>query len=164
MAATAYGAGRRLPVDEPLHGLPVAGALHRDGGRRGPDLVQVGGGEFEAGGEVLLEPGGLAGAGDRDDLRLLGEQPRQGDLGPGGIQSLGDPREQAGHGLVRGAGAGGEPGNAVADVAGLQGGRGVDRTGAESLAQRAERDEPDTEFASESLRQSRCRLRQSLLD
>ncbi len=52
--------------------LGVAGALHRDGGRRGLDLVQVSGGELEVGGgEVLVESGELAGAGDRDDPWLM---------------------------------------------------------------------------------------------
>jgi hypothetical protein len=79
---------QRLSVDEPLHGLGVAGALHRDGRRRGLDLVQVGGGEFEVGGgEVFLEPGELAGPGDRDDPGLLRQQPRQCDLGRGGLPS-----------------------------------------------------------------------------
>ena len=63
---------RCLSVDESLHGLGVAGALHRDGGRRGLDLVQVSGGELEVGGgEVLVESGELAGAGDRDDPWLM---------------------------------------------------------------------------------------------
>src|SRR5271165_2674314 len=136
-----------LSVDESLHGLRVAGALHRDGGRGGLDLVQVGGGEFEVGGgEVLLKPGELAGAGDRDDPRLLREEPGQRDLGRGGIQPPGDPRDQVDHGLVRCAGTGGEPRNAVAEVACVECCRGVDRAGEESLAQRAERDEPDAEL------------------
>ena len=46
----ADGTGRCLSVDEPLHCLGVAGALHRDGGRCGRDLVPVGGGEFQVSG------------------------------------------------------------------------------------------------------------------
>ena len=106
----AHGTGRGLSVDDSLHCLGVAGALHRDGSRGGLDLGQVSGGEFKLGGaEIFLEPGELAGAGDRDDPRLLGEQPGQRDLGRGGAEALGDPREQVDHRLVRRAGVGGEP-------------------------------------------------------
>jgi len=62
-----------LSVDESLHCVGVAGALHLDSGRCRLDLGEVGGGEFEVGGgEVLLKSAELAGAWDRDDPRLLG--------------------------------------------------------------------------------------------
>ena len=62
-----------LSVDESLHCVGVAGALHLDSGRCRLDLGEVGGGEFEVGGgEVLLKSAELAGARDRDDPRLLG--------------------------------------------------------------------------------------------
>jgi hypothetical protein len=41
------------PVDEPFQSLGVAGAVHRDGGRRGLDLLQKGCGEFRLGGRLI---------------------------------------------------------------------------------------------------------------
>ena len=68
-------------VDHPLLRLGVARALRGDLRCSGLDLPQVVGGELDVGGgDVLLEPVQLRGAGDRDDPRLLGEQPGERDL------------------------------------------------------------------------------------
>jgi hypothetical protein len=73
-------AGFRSPVDHPLLGLGVASAL------RGEvcllDLAQVLGRQLDVdGADVLLQAMTLGRARDRDDPRLLSEQPRERDLG-----------------------------------------------------------------------------------
>lgn len=60
------------------------------------DLVQVSLGQFDVGrSEVLVQAVQLAGARDRHNPRLLGQQPGDGDLGSGGILACRDAVEQA---------------------------------------------------------------------
>jgi hypothetical protein len=68
-------------VDHLLHRLGIALALHLHAAGGVVELGQVVRAELDLGGtEVLLETFEPAGAGDRDDPRLLREQPGQGDL------------------------------------------------------------------------------------
>src|SRR5947199_8000546 len=72
------GGRRRSPVDRPLIRFRVTRALRLD--PRVFDLAQIVGRQLDfGGGEVLLQPVELRGAGDRDDPRLLREQPRERD-------------------------------------------------------------------------------------
>jgi hypothetical protein len=76
---------------------------------------------------------------------VLGQQPRQGDLGVGGALAGRDRRQQVDRSLVGAARLFGEPGKGVAQVTAIERGRG-DRTGEEALAQRAEGYESDAQL------------------
>jgi hypothetical protein len=73
----AAGAGGSA-VDHPLEGFRVSGALRLD---LGVELQKIIGCQLDLGGrKVLLEPVELGGAWDRDDPRLLDEEPGKRDL------------------------------------------------------------------------------------
>src|SRR5204863_4311645 len=95
----------------------------------------------------LLEPVQLRRAGDRDDPRLLREQPGERDLRGRRVLPLSDALEEVDERAVRRPRAGvGEARHGVAKVAALELGALVDRAGEEPLAERAERDEADAEL------------------
>ena len=108
-------------VDHPLLGLRVAGALRGDLRRAGLDLLQVVVGELDVGcGDVLLEAVQLRRAGDRDDPRLLREDPRERDLRRRRALPLRDPLEQLDERAVRLARLRVEAGNSGAEVGAVE--------------------------------------------
>ena len=88
----------------------------------------------------------LAGAGDRNDPGLLGQEPGKGDLAGGGALALGDAGEQVDDRLVLLERVRLEPGDGAADVVlGIEAGRLGDGAGEEALAERAVGNEADPE-------------------
>jgi hypothetical protein len=73
----------------------IASPVHRDLGSGGFDAPEVFGGQFHGHRpEVLVQAVELRGARNRDDPRLLGEEPRERDLGSRGIIAGCDMAEQ----------------------------------------------------------------------
>src|SRR4051794_13723981 len=121
----------------PQHLLGIPGALDPDGRGHGLDLVEVVGGERD--GErpqVLVEALDLPRAEQRDDPRLPGEQPRQGDLRRRGPVPPPYGSEQIDQGPVRLACRRREAGNPAAEVGGVERRARVDFAGEEALPQR----------------------------
>ena len=84
---------------EEVRGIPLA--LDGDRIRLARDFREVIGGQFDAGpAEVLFEPVGLGGAGDRHDPGLLRQEPRERDPRGGGLLLAGDALEQIHQRLV----------------------------------------------------------------
>src|SRR6516162_8105506 len=88
----------------------------------------------------------LRGAGDRNDPRLLSEQPGKGDLSRCGLLLLRDLANQINKGLVRLSSLWREAGKLVTEVGAVKRRVLVDRTRKEAFAQGTERDEPDPKF------------------
>ena len=92
-----------LAVDQALHLLGVALALHLDAGGSVVGLGDLLCAQDQVrGGQVLVQPLEPSGAGDRDDPRLLGEQPGERDLRRCGVLGLGHPAYQVGDGYRQG--------------------------------------------------------------
>src|SRR5215212_1554210 len=82
--------------------LGVAGADDLDLVGRGAEIGQLGVGQLDVGGaDVLLEPFGAFGAGDRHNPGLLIEQPDQRELGGGGAHLGADAIQDLDEGKVR---------------------------------------------------------------
>src|SRR5271165_2960261 len=139
---------RRLSAaDEGFELLWVARPLDRDLGGGSLDVAQVLGRQLDGDGtQVLGETTGLGGAGDRDDPRLLGEQPRQRDLCGRGVLAGGDLAEQIDERLVRCAGLRGETGQPITEVRAVKRRVCVDLAREEALAERAVGHETDAEL------------------
>ncbi len=76
--------------------------MHRDLGSCTVDLSEIVGCEFDCNGsDVLIQAMQLRGAWDWNDPRLLGQQPRQGDLSGRRLLPLADLAEQINQGLIR---------------------------------------------------------------
>jgi hypothetical protein len=95
-------ASQILATGHLLQMFGVASPLHRDPGSGALDLTEVVGREFDGGRpEVLVQAMQLRGARNRNDPRLLGEEPRERDLGRRRPLPLGGLSEQVDQGLVR---------------------------------------------------------------
>jgi len=111
------------------------------------DLVRVVDAQLDVDGcDVLVEPVQLRRPGNRHDPRLLREQPGERDLRRGHAIPPGDPREQLDERTVPPACLEVEARNGIAEVAALERRALIDRAGEKAFAERAERDEPDTEL------------------
>ena len=95
--------------------------------------------------DVLLQAVQLGGAWDRNNPRLLGEQPSERDLGRRRPFPLCDAAQQIDQGLIRLESLGREARQGAAEVGAVEGRVLIDLAGEEALAQRAVR------------RPSRCR-------
>ena len=121
--------------------------MHRDLRGGALDLAEVVGRQFDGSRpDVLLQAMQLRGARDRNDPRLLGEQPGERDLGRRRLLPLRDLAEQIDQGLVRLPGLRREARDDVAEVGAVERRVLVDLAREEALAQRAERNEADAEF------------------
>ena len=126
---------RRSATGHLLQVLGVPGPLHRDLRGRGLDLAEVVGRELDVGRpEVLVQAMQLRGARDRDDPRLLGEQPGERDLGRRRLLASRDLAEQVDQGLVRLDRLRREARDGVAEVGAVEGRVLVDLAGEEALA------------------------------
>src|SRR5205823_5292067 len=113
----------------------------------GLDAAQVVGRQLDRDrAEVLLQAVQFRRAGDRNDPRLLGQEPRQRDLRRGRPLLSRDLSEQLDQGLVGLAVLLREAGDDVAEVGLVEGRALADGAGEEALSQWAERDEADAEF------------------
>src|SRR5262245_2379229 len=118
-------------------GIPRAVDVDARGG--GFDVAQVRGGQLDRGrAEVLLEPRDLRRARDRDDPRLLREQPRERDLRGRCLLARGERLQPLNEGEVRLAVLRREARDDVPEVRLLERRLIVDLAGEESLAERAE--------------------------
>src|SRR6266542_4941022 len=127
--------------------LRIAGALHLDLRRSGVDGADVVGRQLDVRcAEVLLEPIQLRRPGDRNEPRLLRQQPRESDLRRRRALPLRDLAEQIDQGLIRLARLRREARHDVSEVVLVERGLLVDLSRQEPLPERAERDEPDPEL------------------
>ena len=92
--------------------------LHGDLGEGAVDLAEIVGGQFDRRrAEVLFEPMQLRGSGDRNDPRLLRQQPSERDLSRGRLLSRRDFAKQIDESLVRFPGLWREARDDVAEIA-----------------------------------------------
>jgi len=124
--------------------------LHRDLGGRCIDLMAFVGSAFDCGcAQVLVKTRQLSRAWDRDDPRLLGEQPSERDLSRRGILPGCKMAEQINDWLVGLSGIGSKAREPATNVGTGEGHGGVNLPCQEALPKRAPRDEADPElFAS----------------
>src|SRR4051812_18337761 len=144
--AFAVPRGSFLPIDHPLICFGVASALRV---RKGVlDLPQVIRRQLDlGGGDVLPKAVEFGGSGDRDDPRLLSEDPRKGDLRRRRALPLSGVLEEFDKGEVRLACLlVGEAGDGAAEVVASDLRLLADCAGEEALAERAERDEADAKL------------------
>src|SRR5262249_19149368 len=95
--------------------------------------------------EVLLETVELRRARDRNDPRLLGEEPRERDLGGRGLLLAADPPEEIDHGLIRLAIFRSESRQGIAKIGFVERGLLVELAGKASSSERAESNEANAE-------------------
>ena len=96
--------------------------------------------------DVFVEAMAFGRAGDRDNPRLLREKPRQCHLCGCRLLVIGDSAQQANQLQIGLAGFRREAGDVVAEVAGVEGRRRIDRSGEKAGAQRSPRHEADAEL------------------
>src|SRR5579864_4937241 len=145
MKTRAIAPARTSAVDHPLVRLGVASALRLD--LRVVDLTQVVGRQLDVDCcVVLLEAVQLRRAGDRNEPRLLREDPCEGDLRSRCALSLRNLLEQLDEGAVRSQRLRVEARNGASEIRRLEGLVDVDLPGEESLAEWAERNESDLEL------------------
>src|SRR6185437_6600438 len=93
--------GMCLAIDHALHGFGIALALYMDFRCGGIDLAQIIGSKFDVrSAEVLLEAMDFGCAGDRDDPRLLSENPRKRDLRRRRMLFLREAADRVDEGLI----------------------------------------------------------------
>ena len=127
--------------------LGIPRSLHRDLGSTAIDLPKVFRRKLDRrGADVLFQPRGLRRTGDRDDPRLLGEQPRERDLSRGRLLPFGDLAEQINQGVIRFSSLRREARNDVAKVGTVERSVFVDLSGEEALTKRTEWNEADSKF------------------
>jgi hypothetical protein len=128
--------------------LRIARALHRNLRGCAFDLANIFASQLDVRrADILFQALQLRCARDRNDPRLLRQQPRERDLRWRRFFSRRDPREQIDQRLIRLPSLGREAGDSVADIVALaEAGVLVDLAGQESFPQRAVRNEADTEL------------------
>jgi hypothetical protein len=125
----------------------VSRALHGDFGGRGLDVAEIIGRKLDGCRfDVFLEPVKFRGAGDRNDPRLLGDEPRKRDLGRCRLLAPADAAEQVDQRLIGFAGFRREAGERRAKVGAGECRVFVDFSGEEALAERAVGNEADAKF------------------
>ena len=147
MSVRSHAPSVRLAINHLLRTLGIAGTLHRD--RRGSlvEAIQIVWCEFHCGcAKVLFQAVQLRGAGNRHDPGLLRQNPRERDLSRSRILLLGKTADQIYERLVRLAIFLIETRHSVAEVARIKLCLFCDFAREESLAERAERYEADSEF------------------
>ena len=118
----------------------IAVTLHGDLRKGGFDVAEIARSQLDVGSfDVFVEAVQLGGAGDGDDPGLLGEEPRECDLGRGGMFAGGDLAEEVDERLIGLAGLGGKARDDVAEVGAGEGGVLADRAGEEAPTQGTER-------------------------
>src|SRR5438034_1150933 len=121
--------------------------MHRDLGSCTVDLSEIAGCEFDCNGsDVLVQATQLRGAWDWNDPRLLGQQPRQGDLSGRRLLPLADLAEQINQGLIRLERLRCEAREGAEKVVTVEGRFLIQLSREKTLAQRAVRNEADAEF------------------
>src|SRR5262245_35224310 len=114
----------------------VARALNRNFGSGVFDLAKVAGGKLDVHrSDVLLQALQLRRARDRNDPRLLLEQPGEGNLRGCGLLPLCDPPKKINQRLIRFPSLRSEARNDVADVRTIERGAFVDLAGEEAFAE-----------------------------
>src|SRR6266853_1382322 len=135
-----------LAIDHSLPGLGVPCAPERD--RRGGilDITEVTGRQLDRRRpDVFFESLDLPSPRDRNDPRLLSQQPRQCNLRRSRFLALGDSRENINDSLIRRAVLGCEAWDRVTEVGAVERRRLVDPAREEAFPQRTEGNEADAE-------------------
>src|SRR5882672_2027363 len=146
-ATQGFCGGVSLPPRQLLQRLRVSRALDRDLRRGRIDLTQILSGQLDRGStDVLLEALQLARAGDRDDPRLLRQQPGERDLGWRGPLPRGDGAQPLDERLIRLPRLRRESRDDVAEVAGFERRAFGNLPREKALPQRAERHEADAQL------------------
>src|SRR6266566_3619023 len=139
--------GKPSAVSELQHGLRQPLSRHVDPGRALLDLAQVARRQRHVhGAKVLLEARQFLRPRNRDNPRLLREQPRERDLRRHRALTLRDTLHEVDHYHVCRTGVRGEARRYAAKVFLVERRRRVDRSGEEASAQRTERNEADAEL------------------
>src|SRR5439155_17872573 len=134
-------------VDHSLHRLRVPRTLHRDRRCSILDFTEVAGRQLDRRcADVLFQPLDLPSARDRNDPRLLRQQPRQRDLCRGRFLALGNFFENIDDSLIRLPILRRKSRDGVAEVGAVERRSLVDLSGEEAFAERAERNEADAEL------------------
>src|SRR4051812_9356764 len=132
------------PAHQPLVSLGIPSSLHLDGRRGGFDGPDVFGCKLDVRrSEIFFEAIQLRRARDRDDPRLLRQQPGERDLGRGRPLLGRECIDQVDQRLIRFDVVWAEAGNRAAKIGAIECRVRADLAGEEALTQRAERHEPD---------------------